>query len=128
MTTSGFSDRTLGYGYVNLNNTLTIGLMKNEQFRDLYLQRLAYHLKTTFADDKVTSYVDAIYNEILPEMERDRDRWGFSYSDWERHVKRVRDFCVNESNGTSQKKRLLKDTKNYFGLSNEEYEHYFGDV
>ena len=100
-------------------------LMKNKEFRTTYLERLKYNLENTWNKEIVLNRLQEIYNKVSPEMERNQKRWGYTVDHW-----------INGEHGINQLKRfiekrqtyLLSQTKSYFGLSNEEYNKYFGGL
>ena len=67
-----------------------------------------------------TIYEYTNLNEIKPEMKRDRARWGHSYAYWEDAVSGLRNYIKKRDS------YIKKHAKSYFGLSNAEYEKYFG--
>jgi len=88
------------------HRTLFNGLMKSGRFRNEFLQRFATLLNTTYAPERVLSMVDQVQAELLPEMERDIERWKdastqggsgcrpiASLGQWETHVEIIRDFA-----------------------------------
>ncbi|MBQ4253912.1 MAG: CotH kinase family protein, partial [Erysipelotrichaceae bacterium] len=103
-------------------NDLTVALFKSKQFRELWLERLAYNLKNVWSKENVLNRIDEIVALYRPEIERDRKRFGLTVSGWEREVDLLRDWV---------KKRqyyYLRDTKNYFGLSEARMKELFGDL
>ena len=56
-------------------------------------------------------------------MKRNLERWGnMSYSNWEKHVKDLREFARKRN------KAVIQDAKSYFNLSESEVKKYFGGV
>ncbi|UKS25801.1 CotH kinase family protein [Paenibacillus sp. HWE-109] len=68
-------------------------LIKNDTFREQFLTRFAFHLQQTFQSDRVISVIDAIYNQMKPEMGRHLDKWGGSMAEWETNVDGLRKFA-----------------------------------
>lgn len=108
--------------------TITRKLYKNPEFKDLYLKTLAYHLKNTFTPDRMNSIVDNLAQEIREEMPYHIERWKNSGSEltsmgkWENNINSFKDMI------TRRYKNVVKRVKSDFNLSQEEFEHYFGDV
>ena len=109
-----------GMTFNHWETTILRNLMKNAEFRQMFLERLSYNMKNTWKKDIVLQRLDDIYNEIKPEMKRDRARWGHSYAYWEDAVSGLRNYIKKRDS------YIKKHAKSYFGLSNAEYEKYFG--
>ena len=105
-----------------INTDLLRNLMKNKEFRKTYLERLKYNLENTWNKENLLKRLDEIYNKFKPEMPRNQQRWGLSMSNWETEIKRLKEYIEK------RQKSLLSQTKTYFGLSNEEYNKYFGGL
>lgn len=117
-----------GTGYMKKYNTdLINSLLKNAEFRDMFLTRFAYHLDNTFGEERVTAEIDALKAVIEPEMKRNISKWGYDMSSWKWQVSQMKGF-VTEDNGTgkTRKEQLLEEIRTVLGLSEEEFEHYFG--
>ncbi|MCM1370332.1 MAG: CotH kinase family protein [Clostridium sp.] len=106
----------------NLDTSLLRNMMKNSEFKKIFLQRLSYNLNNTWKTENVLRKLDEIYNYILPEMERDGKRWGYSLSDWNNKIDKLKDYINKRTS------YLLKHTKSQFGLSDTEMKEYFGDL
>ncbi len=112
-----------GMGFGNFPTTLLRNMMKSNEFKKTFLERLSYNLKNTWKPSNVEKRIDDIINEIgKDEFKRNADRWGNSYSHWEKSITNMKKFA-NKRN-----KNVVKYAKSYFGLSNSEVEKYFGDV
>lgn len=104
------------------DTTLLVNLLKNEEFKNTFLERLSYNLKNTWSKENVLKKYNEIYESIYPEMERNQKRWDLTMQGWISACEDLKDFLENRS------KYVLKHTKAYFNLSNEEYNKYFGGV
>lgn len=72
---------------VSAHNTLISRLLANNDFRELFLQRLSHHMKNTFTPDNTTKVFDHLVATIRPEMKRNCERWPqLSYEKWEKNV------------------------------------------
>jgi hypothetical protein len=80
--------------WVDLNGHMNIlaKLMQNEGFRQYYVTRYADLLNTVFSKENMLTELDAIYNQIRPEIPRHIQRWGGTLEEWEANVARLRDF------------------------------------
>ena len=104
------------YGY---NNTILRGLMRNSEFRQLFIERLSYNMNNVWTDEHVLNRYKELKALIEPEMKRNQKRWGHSMQTWE-------DEC--DYLETYIKKRrgyMLESVQNYFGLSDKEMKKYF---
>jgi hypothetical protein len=67
-------------------------LLANPAFRTQFVSRTADLLNTTLAPDAVQAHVDALAEELAPDITYEAARWP-SPSDWEEHVQELRDFA-----------------------------------
>ena len=114
--------RTIMPGYNNVSHELIRALLKNKEFRNLYLSKFAYHLSNTFSDETVQNKINDIYNQIYTEMERNCQRWNLSFSSWKNNVESLKRTAV------TRKKSILKELKTVLNLSENEYNKYFKDI
>ncbi len=104
-----------GTGYArSLRTTLMSNLLANRDFREHFIERLAYHLNHTFAAQRVLERIDLLAGNIEDEMPRQIARWGGSMSRWEKEVEVLRIFARNRH------AYLYRYIQEYFRLSNEE--------
>ena len=66
--------------------------------------------------------MQGIVDQIEPDMKKECERWDKTYSRWENEVEKVRNFI------RSRKDFMLPEIKAWFGLSQAEYDKYFGDL
>ncbi|MCI8545527.1 MAG: hypothetical protein HFH09_04805 [Bacilli bacterium] len=102
--------------------TFMINMFKSQEFRNDFVERLSWNLKNIWNKEHVLERLDEIYNKLKPEMERNQKRWGMTMKDWEDSIKIVREF-IEKREGY-----LLRQTKNFFRLSNSDMDKYFGDI
>ena len=116
--------RPQGIGYGNFSTALLRNLMKSSEFKKTFLERMSYNLKNTWSAKNWEKKVDDVVKEIgKVEMKRNLERWGnMSYSNWEKHVKDLREFARKRN------KAVIQDAKSYFNLSESEVKKYFGGV
>lgn len=115
------------------NNALPRHLFKNSEFRKLWFERLAYHLNNALSKENVRANYEHIKSLYADDIARDRKRWG-NYHDsivrdeypsmnlYNYHLKVIENFI--EVRG----KIILRQTKNYFGLSEKQMKELFGDL
>lgn len=98
-------------------------LLKNAQGKDLFLKRYAELMDTVLNEEYIIAQIDSLVEQIQPEMQKDRDRWGVSYSTWEKAVEKMRTYVRDGK----RDKQVLADLKNYFDLTDEQMTSYFGE-
>jgi hypothetical protein len=76
-----------------LSTVLLANLLKNNDFKEEFLQRFAYHLNYTFAPERVINIIDEIAGDIEPEMPSHFQRWGGTVNSWQTHVQSLRNFA-----------------------------------
>ena len=57
-------------------------LLRHPSFRELFLSRLEYQMKTLYPRDRVRGAIDDLVGVIGPEMKRNQERWVRSYEHW----------------------------------------------
>lgn len=97
-------------------------VLKNVQGRDLFLKRYAELMDTVLNEEYIIGKIDSVVAQIQPEMQKDRDRWGVSYSTWEKAVEKLRTYVRDGA----RDKQVLADIQDYFDLTDEEMTAYFG--
>jgi len=116
-----FSVQPEGMSGFKISTAMMRSLIKNDEFKKLFLERLSYQLENVWNEQRVIERIDEIYNSLKPEMERNQTRWGMTISHWEEQVQYLRDFAKVRS-------KYVKNTaKSFFGLTNAEMKEYFGD-
>lgn len=99
-----------------------INMFKSKEFKHDFVERMSWNMKHIWKEEHVLERLDYIYKHLYPEMERNQKRWGMTLKDWIDSIEVVRDY-IKKREGY-----LLKQTKNFFGLSESEMNKYFGDV
>ena len=107
------------YGFAKIN-ALIGNLLDNPDFRTLFLERMSYHIKNTFSEEVALAHLQSIVDKIEPDMKRECERWDKSYAGWEKEVEKVRTYIKD------RKAFMLPEIKAWFGLSQEEFDKYFG--
>ena len=81
----------------DLPTELLRNLIRNPEFRNLFLNRFADHLNTTFEVNRVLGEIDNLEAILAPEMEEQINRWqssGNSMEDWQNNVNLLRSFAA----------------------------------
>ncbi len=105
----------------NLDTSLLRNLMKNKEFKKTFLERLSYNMKNTWKKENILKKLNEIYDNLLPEMERDRKRWGTSLEEWKKNIDNLKEYIEQRET------YLLSQTKQQFGLTDAQMKEYFGD-
>jgi hypothetical protein len=100
----------------NLSTVIMVNLLKNNEFRTEFIQRMAFHLNNTFTEERVIGRIDEMQTVIEHEMPRQIERWGGSMESWNRQVERLRNFARNRN------RILMGHIQAKFNLSNKEME------
>lgn len=109
--------------YVTKQNIMINRLLRNKEFRDLFLQRLSYHLTNTFSVENTTRVYENIVAQILPEMERNCERWPqLSYKQWEKNIESFK------KKFETKPKFMLNDIRKYLSVTPEENKKYFSHL
>lgn len=117
-----FSTNPSGMTVNHYTTVLLRNLMKSDEFKKTYLERLSYNLKNTWSEENVIKKIDDVIDEItLDEIKRNLDRWNMSYSQWESSINFLKDYA---------KKRgayMENQAKTFFNLSSSDMKKYFGE-
>jgi len=78
-------------------------LLKNEEFRNEFINRFADQLNTSFVPSRVVSVINDVVSTLEPEMQEHTDRWPFikltatNFFDttWSQEVNWIRDYAYN---------------------------------
>lgn len=104
------------------DKVLMNAVLKNATGQDLFLKRYAELMGTVLNEEYIIGKIDAVVAQIQPEMQKDRDRWGVSYTTWENAVETLRTYVRDGA----RDKQVLADIKDYFNLTDEQMTSYFG--
>ena len=102
------------------NNDLFIGCMKNDRFRDEFLTYFGEQLATTFSSQNVVSLIKQRYNELLPELPMQFNKWGMTMDEYNKEVKIIVDYAE------SRPSLILQRAQETLSFSNDEMQKYFG--
>ncbi len=112
-----------GMGSWNFPTVLLRNMMKSSEFKSIFLERLSYNLNNTWAYKNVEKRIDEVIDEIgKEEFKKNAERWGNSYSHWEKSIKSMKTFAKKRNS------YVVKYAKSYFNLSSSDVKKYFGDV
>ncbi len=110
--------------YVSIQNKLIDLLLPNQNFRQLFLERLSLHMHKTFTASNATSVFDALIDSIKPEMALNCKRWPriMTYEQWEHNVAEFRSKFADKG------KLMLNGLRKYLSITDEEEKKYFADL
>ncbi len=98
--------------------TLINNLLKNPDFKKMFLEEIAYQLNHVWTPEIVNGYIDVFSGMIANDIERDCQRWDHAYSKWESSVEDLRYFINN------REEYMEKYVKSYFHLSDDDMRSY----
>ena len=103
-------------------NDILRAVFQSDKFCEMWLERLSYLVKTIFNEENVVNTINALHDELLPEMPRNQAEWGLTMSWWESNIQDLRGYASRRTN------YLLSSTKSFFGLSDARMTELFGDL
>ncbi|MBQ4540283.1 MAG: CotH kinase family protein, partial [Alistipes sp.] len=90
-----FHEKGHGVGK-GFSTVLSRGLLRNAEFRALFLQKCALMYNEIFTTEKLLSRISELEAEMLTEVKYDTDRWSdFSMKNWERSIENLKDSAEN---------------------------------
>lgn len=104
------------------SSTLVIRLMKNPEFKDKFMRRMAWALKNVWTEENVVNRVNEIQAMLQPDIAKECRRWGGSVSKWEDSLQSLRSFAKNRT------KYVLDDLQDYFNFSDQKMRDYGFEV
>ena len=102
--------------------TLVNTLLVNRDFVDRFLTRAAELLETELSNESILAEIDRLSTEIAPEVERDYERYGFTYEKWEWNVQWMKELIVRRD----WQQHSVDAICELLELSDEQRAHYFG--
>lgn len=108
-----------GTGAANYISTALINaLLKNPDFKDAFLKRMAWQLDTIWAPEVMHPRIDAMVKEIQPDMAKDLARWYDTQEHWDKYLGILRQF-VDERYDI-----LVPQVQEYFDLTDAQMRAY----
>lgn len=83
-------------------NAFAFQLLKNEQFKLDYINRIADFLNTVFKPENIISEIDSLENIIEQDIIFESNRWNRSVSAWRNNIESLRSFATNRPNIVKQ--------------------------
>lgn len=100
------------------STVIQMGLLQNQDFRDQFLRRFAYHMKYTFEPQRVVALIDKLAAEIAPEIERNYTKWKGTMKTWNSCIASMKDFFVKRPD------YVKKYIQQYFNLTDNQMKEY----
>ena len=104
------------------SRVLVVKLLKNSDYRDKFIKRIAYQVNTVWNEETVIARIDYFHDLLKDDMAKECARWGGSVSSWENKVEKLREFARNRNT------YFIKDVQDFFGLSKQEMRDYGFEV
>ena len=132
---SGTTNELLGTfntGYYTFN-ALIYRLLENEEFRELFCERMEYILTNVLTDERCNEYIDRFVEMLDHDMVYNCERWHpvkdpvkktnyRSYSGWQSSVKTLREMI------TGRGPKIIRDFVSAKGISDELVNRYFSKL
>ncbi len=115
-----FSTSSSGMTGNYYSTDLLRNLMKNSEFKEKYIERVAYQLKEVWNKERVMKKFNELVDELTPEMERNFSRWGGSMKHWKSELDELSSYI------DKRESYMKSQAKSYFGLSDAQMKEYFG--
>ena len=101
------------------------GLLKNTEFRDLFVQRLEYQMKNIWNKDRVHAAIDRFVEVIGPEVARNNARWK-NRNKWEDKIDGLHRIADGRQEFLREQFEKNPFLKNLVHLTPEELDRCFG--
>ncbi|MBR0138011.1 MAG: lamin tail domain-containing protein [Erysipelotrichaceae bacterium] len=111
-----------GTWHTGIENDIIRRLLKTTRFKQLWLERMKYHLENTWSTETVLAKIDKLVSEYETEIVRNQNRWGSSVSRWYSSISELRTFAKNRVY------YLLRQTQNWLNISTTKMKEIFGDL
>lgn len=107
---------------VNLGFSTLIfrSLIQNDEWKQMFLERFAYHLENTFSAEKVIARADEITATLIDELPREKEKFGGTMRNYELHMQRFKEYAEKKPTV------ILYELQTNLGLSDDEMIEIFG--
>ncbi|HAL73510.1 MAG TPA: hypothetical protein DCM45_00280 [Clostridiales bacterium] len=105
-----------GHGQSNFfDSSLQVKLMENPAFKEMFIERYAELINSTFQTERMLTLFDSMVGQIRSEMPRQIKLWGMPYSVavWEKNIAELRRII------SEKRARMIVIVQDSFGLSAE---------
>lgn len=104
------------------SRVLVVKLLKNSEYRDQFIRRIAYQVNTVWNEEVVVARIDYFHDLLAADMAKECGRWGGSVSSWENRLEKLRDFARKRNS------YFIPDVKAFFGLTDQQMRAYGFEV
>lgn len=84
-------------GYDITSRTFAVRLLRNPEYKDYFLRRMAWQMREIWTEENIIPYIDNLHEQVREDMKKDCQRWGTSYSAWENRVEALRNYVRNRN-------------------------------
>ncbi len=110
------------WAYDFASRVLADRLLKNSEYRDNFIRRIAYQVNTVWNEETVIERIDYFQELLQPDMAKECRRWGGKVSTWESNVEYLRKFARLRND------YFIPDIQNFFGLTDQQMRDYGFEV
>ena len=98
--------------------TFAAKMVKNDEFKDKFLSRLAWQINTIWTEENVNARLDELCELIGDDIPKECERWNDTVAAWEERIEIIRTFAANRT------EYMLQYCQSYFDLSDREMRSY----
>ncbi len=108
-----------GTGAADYLSTVIINaLLKNQDFKEAFLRRLAWQMDNIWTPENLHSRIDAMVAQIAPDMPKDMARWYDTQAHWDRYLGILRNYVDHRY------EMLIPQVQTYFHLTDAQMREY----
>ena len=108
-----------GTGFINdISTGLINALMRNKEFKDKFLTRMAWQLNNIWTPENINARIDYLESLVKEDMVKDYIRWGYDPAIRQRHIDSLRGVA----NG--RRTVMIGYVQSYFDLSDDQMRSY----
>lgn len=100
-------------------------LLKNDDFRTLFLDRLEFQMHNVWNKDNVSAAIDFMAGQIDGEVARNNKRWQNNYSYWKQNISNIRKFAAGRQAYMKKQFATNPELKKLLHMSQEELDRCF---
>lgn len=96
-------------------------MLRNAEFRDRFLKRVAYVLDNILTDEKILARIDFYHELLKPEIARECSKWEGTVDSWEAAVQRMREYITSRD----LRSEMINSLQKHLSLKADEKAKYF---
>lgn len=97
-------------GSISEHTILMIRLLGNEGFKKAFINRFCVLLSMNFAADRLVKQIDELQSQVLSEMSRDAEFWGYNAASFSSNLEKIKSFAQ------SRQQTIMNEMQQYFSL------------